>query len=429
MKIRNLRWWIAGLLFTSTVINYIDRQTLSVVAPILTRELNLSPVEYSYILQAFLVAYTLMYLGSGILVDRWGTRLSLSAFMVWWSVSNVLHAFAGGAMQLGVFRFLLGIGESGNFMAAVRAISEWYPARERAFVNGLVQAGAAVGAIVATPAVTWITIQYGWRWAFVITGCLGFFWLAAWLFFFQLPEKHPRIAAEELRIIQESRSKPPAAALPKIRWATLLAYRQTWGLLLSRFFSDPVWWFYLFWLPKYLVEQRGFTMVEVGMLAWLPYLSADAGSVAGGLASGYLIKRKWPVLKARSAAMWPCAMMMPVSILVSFTSSRALALGIICLVTFLHMFWKTNLVTVTNDIYPTRVVGSVSGIVAFGNGVGGTLFTFLTGQIVERFSYDAIFWMMGLMHPIGFLFFWRLVRGQIEPEAAVLTTRKSFESV
>jgi ACS family hexuronate transporter-like MFS transporter len=412
MKIPHLRWIVAGLLFTATVINYIDRQTLSVVAPMLTKELNLSPIAYSNILTAFLAAYTAMYLGSGLLVDRWGTRVSLSVFMVWWSVSNMLHALVTGAFSLGVFRFLLGIGEPGNFMAAIKATSEWYPAKERALISGFVNAGAAVGAIIATPCVTFLALAYGWRSAFVVTGALGFVWLAAWLAFYYVPEKHPRITDAELTLVMEGR--PPAAIAEKTRWLDLLKIRQTWGLLLARFFSDPVWWFYLFWLPKYLVEQRGFTMVEMGMLAWLPYLSADVGSIFGGWFSGFLIRRNWEVLRARSAGMLPFAMLMPLSIVVAFTTSRPLCLALICVVTFAHMAWKTNIMTVTNDIYPVRVVGSVSGIVAFGNGLGGTLFTLLTGQIVQAFGYETIFVLMGCMHPLAYFLFQLLVRGPLK---------------
>lgn len=414
MKIPRLRWYIAALLFTATVINYIDRQTLSVVAPVLTKELNISPIEYSNMLQAFLIAYTVMYLGSGFLVDKWGTRLSLSCFMVWWSISNMLHAFAGNAFQLGVFRFLLGIGEPGNFMASFKAISEWYPPKERAFTNGLVNAGAAAGAIIAAPLVAWITVKYGWRSAFVVTGSLGLLWMVAWLLLYRLPEEHPNITAEELELIRAGQRESAAhTALPVSR-AQLFRYPQTWGLLLARFVSDPVWWFYLFWMPKYLVEQRGLTIIEMGMLAWLPYLTADLGSVAGGLASGYLIKRNWTVLGARSAAMLPCALVMPLSVAIAFTPSSTVALVLICVVTFAHMAWKTNLMTITNDIYPTGVVGSISGVIAFGSGVGGTLFTNLTGQVVQHFSYTWIFILMGFMHPVAYLIFKMLVRGPIE---------------
>ena len=408
MKVPHLRWYIAALLFLATVINYVDRQALSVVAPVLTKELNLTPVAYANILQAFLYAYTVMYLFSGIIVDRWGTRLSLSVFMVWWSVANMLHAFVASALQLGVFRLLLGAGESGNFMAAVKAASEWFPAKERAFVNGLVNAGAAVGAIVSGPLIVWLYLNYGWRSAFVITGAMGLVWMAGWLCFYRLPRDHPRITVQELALIEG-----PAASSPvrrKIRWLELVAVRQTWGLFLARLLSSPVWWFYLFWLPKYLVEQRGFTMKQMGMLVWLPYLCADLGSISGGLASGWLIKRKWNVLNARTATMLPFALVMPISVGIALTPSTTVALAIICVVTFSHMAWMTNLTTVTNDIYPTGVVGSVAGIAAFGNGLGGALFTWLTGHMVQNFSYGAIFMIMGFLHPAAFLVFRWLVR-------------------
>ena len=266
----------------------------------MTKELHISPIQYSNILPAFLVAYTMMYLGSGLLVDKWGTRLSLACFMGWWSVSNMLHAFASTAMQFGVCRFLLGVGEPGNFMAAFKAISEWYPAKEKAFVNGLVNAGAAVGAIVAAPLVAWLMVQYGWRSSFVITGAMGFAWMAAWLLIYRIPEKHPSITPAELLLIREAEGERISAHTLKLRMIDLLRFPQTWGLFLARFISDPVWWFYLFWLPKYLVEDRGFTIVQMGKLAWLPYLFADAGSIVGGLASGYLMKRNWTVLKGPS---------------------------------------------------------------------------------------------------------------------------------
>ena len=388
-----LRWYIAALLFAATIINYVDRQCLSVLAPVLTRQLQLSPVQYAAILQGFLYAYTVMYLLSGILVDRWGTRIAMAVFMAWWSVSNMLHAFAASAFTLAVFRILLGIGEPGAFMAATRVASEWYPPRERAFVNGLSNAGASVGAVIAAPLVVGLYAWFGWRSAFVITGAMGFVWLVAWL----IINRRPAPSA-------------PAERAARIPWIDLLRLPQTWGLFWSRFLSDPVWWFYLFWLPKYLVDQRGFTMQQIGLLAWLPYLSADIGSIFGGLFSGWLVKRKWTPLGARMMGMWPFAALMPLSILIPYTPSATMALAIISVVTFAHMAWKTNQNTVTNDIYPVQVVGSVAGIAAFGNGLGGAVFTWVTGQIVQHFSYNVIFVIMGFLHPAAYIVFRLLVR-------------------
>ena len=408
MRIPHLRWWIAALLFLSTVINYIDRQTLSVLSPVLTRELNLSPIEYSNILTAFLAAYTVMYVGSGFLVDRWGTRLSLSIFMVWWSVANMLHAFAQGVWSLGFLRFLLGMGESGNFMAAFKAVSEWYPAKERAFVNGLINGGAAIGAVIAPPVITWINGKYGWQPAFVVTGSLGFIWLAFWLFLYHPPETHPRITEEERASVLADPAI--AATTGSVPWQQVLKYPQTWGLLLARFFSDPVWWFYLFWLPKYLVEQRGFTMAEMGMMAWMPYLAADAGALVGGWTSGRLIAKGRDPLKARMMVMLPFAMLMPLSLAVNHAPSRTLTLTLICIVTFSHMAWKTNQTTLTNDVFPKPMIGTVAGILAFGNGLGGTLFTWMTGYVVQWFGYEAIFVLMSVLHPLSYFIVRRLVR-------------------
>ena len=410
-KIPHLRWGIAALLFFSTVINYVDRQALSVLAPVLTKELGISNIEYSNILTAFLAAYTLRYVGSGFLVDRWGARLALSVFIVWWSLANMSHALAVGVWSLGALRFLLGLGESGNFMAAFRVVSEWYPAKERALVHGLIQGGAAIGAIITPPLVTWIYSLYGWRPAFLITGGLGFVWLVFWLLLYHSPDKHPRITdAERALVLAET---VPTAQANSVSWRQLAQYPQMWGLMAARFVSDPVWWFYLFWLPKYLVEQRGFTMVEMGMLAWIPYLSADLGALFGGWLSGRLVARGRSVLSSRFAVMLPCALLMPVSLAIHQAPSRALTIALICVVTFAHMAWKTNQNTLTNDLFPKHLIGATSGLLAFGTGLGGTLFIWMTGHVVQGYGYGAIFIIMGLLHPISYLITRRFVRQPI----------------
>ncbi|MCC7235940.1 MAG: MFS transporter [Bryobacterales bacterium] len=403
---KNLRWTIAALLFLATVINYIDRQTLSVVAPVLTRELNISNTEYSNILTAFLVPYTFMYVVSGWLCDRWGTRRALATFMAWWSAANMLHATARGAFGLGAFRFLLGLGESGNFMAAEKAISEWFPARERGFANGLVNAAAATGAIISPPLIAFVTLHFGWRFAFVATGALGFLWLIAWLLLYHIPQQHPGITAEERAYILEGRVARPGHRIP---YSVLLRMPQVWGLLVSRVFADPVWWFYLFWLPKYLSDVRGFTLVQIGLFSWMPYLAADLGSLFGGWVSGRLIARGKPVLDARRHTMIPFVLLMPLGILVNYLPSSQ-ALAVICLITFSHMAWKTNLMTMTNDIFPTEVVGSAAGVVGLGSGLAGAISTPVVGRIVDAFGYGAVFWVMGFLHLIAMTIVLTLVR-------------------
>lgn len=413
-RIPHLRWWIATLLFFSTVINYVDRQTLSVLAPVLTKELGISDVEYSNILTAFLAAYTLMYVGSGFLVDRWGARLALFVFVVWWSLANMSHALAVGVWSLGLLRFFLGLGESGNFMAAFRVVSEWYPAKERALVHGIIQGGAAIGAILTPPLITWVNARYGWQPAFMITGALGLVWAALWLLLYHPPDQHPWITEQERALVLTD--VVTSAPGNRASWRQLARHSEMWGLMASRFLSDPVWWFYLFWLPKYLVEQRGFTMLEMGMLAWIPYLAADFGALFGGWMSGRLIARGKPVLASRLSVMLPCALIMPVSLTIHHVPSRSMTIALICLVTFAHMAWKTNQNTLTNDLFPKPLIGSVSGLLAFGTGLGGTLFIWMTGHVVHAFGYGAIFIIMGLLHPVSYLITRRFVRHPVASE-------------
>ncbi|MBV6434090.1 MAG: Hexuronate transporter [Bryobacteraceae bacterium] len=389
---KSRRWLIAALLFLATVINYVDRQTLSVLAASISRELGLSNVEYSNVLTAFLVPYTFMYVLAGWLVDRWGSRFGLAVFMGWWSAANALHALARGAMSLGFFRFLLGLGESGNFLAAAKATSEWFPPGERALANGLVNAAASTGAILAPPLIAFVTHLVGWRGAFVVTGLSGFVWIAAW---WMLNSTRPPFGEETGR--------------GNVRYSALWRMKESWGLLLARVFADPVWWFYLFWLPKYLQEERHFSLTAIALFAWMPYLAADFGSVVGGWVSGLLIRRRMEELRARRWTMAPCALVMPVGILAAYLPTGE-AMAVICLVTFCHMAWKTNLMTMTNDVYPTAAVGSASGVVGLGSGLGGVLSTPIVGRIVDGFGYTAVFWMMGFLHIVATALVYATVR-------------------
>lgn len=415
---KNVRWRVAGLLFLATVINYVDRQTLSVLAPEITAELNLSNIEYSNVVQAFLICYASMYIVWGLIIDRFGTRAALALSMAWWSLANAAHALARGALGLGIYRALLGIGESGNFLAAEKAISEWFPPKERGTANGLVNAAAATGAVIAPPLIVGIFQLYGWRMSFVITGALGFAWLVLWLRWYWVPARHPRVTAEEREMIETSTQ---VSRKRHVRWGELFGFRQTWGLFLVRVVADPVWWFYLFWLPKYLSEERGFTMVEIGLVAWMPYLTADLGSILGGWASGLLIKRGTGVINARKWIMLPCASAMPLGLFVAFSDSSVVAVAMICVVTMAHMAWKTNLMTMTNDIYPTSIIGSVAGIVGLGSSLGGVIFTRITGYVVESYSYATIFIVMAFLHPIAFAIVHAVIkRGIDEPPADAL---------
>jgi MFS transporter, ACS family, hexuronate transporter len=420
--IPNLRWWIAGLVFLSTVINYVDRQTLSVLAPRLTKELHLTNTEYGFISQAFLIPYTAMYIVAGILIDRYGTKLIYGVAAAWWSVAAMLHAATSTVFGFSTVRFLLGTAESANFVAAQKVAAEWFPPKDRGTLNGLVQAGTVTGAVITPPLVIWMADRWGWRSAFLFTGALGLVWAIAWFWFYQLPENHPRISTEELALLQENEiteASPRPTLAPS--WWTFFRYPQTWGLLLARIISDPVWWFYLFWLPKYLTEQQGLSEKNMSYVVWVPYLISDIGSIAGGWYSGKLIARKFQTVASRKLVMLVSAMLMPFGLFLLLKPATPLSLVIISVVLGAHSAWKTNLVTLTVDIFPRHVVGTVHGIVATGGGIGGALFTSFAGIVIDKFSYTPLLALMGILHPLAYL----CMRWLVNDEAIKFVARPS----
>ncbi len=409
--IPNLRWWIAGLVFLSTVINYVDRQTLAVLSPQLTKELGLSDIEYGWISQAFLIPYTAMYIVAGLLLDRFGTKRVFGIAAAWWSLAAMLHAAVSSAFGFGAFRFLLGTAESANFVAAQKVAAEWFPPKDRGTLNGWVQAGTVTGAILTPPLVIWLAANYGWRSAFVITGGIGLLWVIAWQLFYHLPKDHPLITDEEKALLAE---EPAARASVRPAWQQFFRYPQTWGLMLARVISDPVWWFYLFWLPKYLTEARGLSKTQMAALLWIPYLLSDVGSVLGGWYSGKLIARGHSVLAARQTVMLWSALLMPIGILLVWRPPIPVTLLLISLSLFAHNSWKTNLVTMTVDIFPRPVIGTVHGIVAMGGGIGGAIITPLAGYVISLFSYTPLLIVMGVLHPLAYLCLRRLVKADAQ---------------
>jgi MFS transporter, ACS family, hexuronate transporter len=400
-NIRNWRWIVAGLVFLSTVINYIDRQTLSILAPRLTRDLHLSETQYGYIVQAFLITYTLVYIPAGILLDRYGVKKVYALATGWWSLTAMLHACVTTAFSLGFVRALLGLGEGFNFIAATRVAAEWYPPKERAMLSGIANAAAVSGAIITPPLTVWILLRWGWRETFLITGALGFVWILLWLSLYHSPERHPYITREEFVLIRPPGDREPATT--KIPYREILKARNTWGLLLARTFSDPVWWFYLFWLPKYLTQGRGLSLTTMSMIVWIPYLASDFGSIIGGWLSGRLISLKESVVKARRKIMFLSVLIMPIGLILPFLKSTYWVIGVVCVVLFGHMSWKTNLMTLTVDVFPKQIVGTVAGIVGTGSGIGAAVFTGLAGYIIQNHSYTPVFVIMATMHPVGYL--------------------------
>ena len=411
-KVRGLRWWIVSLIFLATLINYIDRLTISVLAPVITRELGLSNTEFGGVVTWFLLAYTISQGVSGKLYDRVGTRLGFTFSIVTWSAAAAAHAFARGLASLSALRFVLGFGEAGNWPGAAKAVAEWFPVRQRAFGMALFNSGAAIGSIVAPPLIIWLQLRYGWQTTFLVTGALGFVWLALWLVFYETPDRHRWITDEERALIKEAPEVEGGAEEAKAataesdaapRWRELLRHRQVWAIVVARFFTDPVWWLYITWLPLYLSRARGFSLKEIGMFAWVPYVAADAGSLLGGWASGYLISRGWSVDRARKTVIAVAGLLMPAGIFAAFAESPFVALALIALVLFGFQVWINNVQTLPSDFFPRRAVGSVAGLGGTGAGVGAMLFTLGTGWVVDHFSYVPVLVAAGLLAPLGTL--------------------------
>jgi ACS family hexuronate transporter-like MFS transporter len=387
-RVGRYRWTICALLFFATTINYLDRQVLGILATPLQEELGWSESQYGWIATAFTGAYAAGQLIVGGLMDRLGTRTGFGLAVVCWSLAAMGHGLARSAIGFGVARFALGLSESGNFPAAIKTVAEWFPKTERALATGIFNSGSNVGAIVAPLIVPWIATRYGWRWAFVITGATGFAWLAAWLAIYRKPEEHLRLSRAELAYIRSDPVEPPVT----IRWAQLLRHRQTWAFAAGKFFTDPIWWFFLFWLPKFLNQTYGITLTGIGPPLVVIYLAADVGSIGGGWISSTLIHRGWSVNAGRKTAMLVCALCVVPIVLAVRASNVWVAVGLIGLATAAHQGWSANLFTLVSDTFPRRAVGSVVGIGGFAGSFSGMMIATVTGYLLQwTGSYVPIF--------------------------------------
>jgi ACS family hexuronate transporter-like MFS transporter len=377
------------LLFLVTLINLIDRSTISVLAPVITSQLRLNNLQFATMNTWFLVAYAASQALSGRFFDRVGTRRGLGLSVLVWSVAAMAHASARGFASLVFCRFALGIGEGGNWPAAAKLIAEWFPARERALGMSIVNAASALGLIVAPPLVVLLQSQFGWRAAFLVTGALGLAWLGLWLLFYHAPGRNGFSSAEECAQIGEDRDSSTASQRPG--WSELLRCRQVWAIVLARFFADPVWWLYLIWLPLYLHNTRGFNLQQIGLSAWLPYVVAAAGSLTGGWASGYCIARNWSVDRARKTVIVAATFLMLANIFAATARGPLAALAFIGLVLFGFQSWIGNVQTLPSDFFSSHVVASVAGLGGLGAAVGSILLNQATGFVVDRFhSYTPI---------------------------------------
>jgi ACS family hexuronate transporter-like MFS transporter len=399
------RWTICALLFFATTINYIDRQVLGILAPDLQKSIGWNEIDYGYIVTAFQAAYALGMVLVGRLMDKLGTKIGYSIAVAVWSVAAMAHALARSVTGFAIARFSLGLGEAGNFPAAIKTVAEWFPRKERALATGIFNAGSNVGAVLAPLVVPWITITYGWQMAFILTGVIGFIWVVFWMLLYERPEHHRRVSAKELAFIQ---SDPPDTPV-RIPWASLLRHRQVWAFAVAKFMTDPIWWFYLYWVPKYLNKQYGLTLDKIGLPLIVIYLMADVGSIGGGWLSSAFIKRGWSVNKGRKAAMLICAVSVIPIVFASQASELWVAVALLSLATAAHQGWSANLFTTTSDMFPRKAIGSIVGLGGMAGSIGGMLIATLAGFILEfTGSYLVLFAICGSVYLLAFLIFNKL---------------------
>jgi ACS family hexuronate transporter-like MFS transporter len=393
------RWTICALLFAATTINYVDRQVLGLLAPTLQRELGWSESDYGAITSWFSFAYAMGFLGAGRLLDRVGVKKGFAAALVAWSLAAMSHALATTAGGFSIARAALGFGESGNFPAALKATAEWFPRKERAFATGIFNAGSNVGAIVAPILVPVIALRWGWQWAFIGTGALGLLWLIAWLFLYDSPEHHPRVSKEELAYIRSD----PIERTEAVSWSEVLRHRQAWAFVVGKLLTDPVWWFYLFWLPKFLDANFGVKLGSLSAPLVVIYLVADFGSVGGGWLSSTLIKRGATINRGRKTAMLVAAVVIIPTMLAPRMSSMWGAVAIVSVAAAAHQWWSCNLFTTASDMFPRRAVASVVGFGGFAGAMGGVAFQRLTGILLQRdpTAYNQIFIFCGVIYVIA----------------------------
>lgn len=409
---RHYRWLVCGLIFAATTINYIDRQVLSLLKPVLEREFGWSEIDYSNIVMAFSASYAVGYLVFGRIVDWVGTKAGYAVSVFFWSMAAIGHAFVRTTGGFAFMRAFLGISEAGNFPTAIKATAEWFPKRERAFAAGIFNSGTNIGAVVAPLVVPWILGIYGWEEAFIWTGCLGFIWLIFWLVFYEIPARQKRLSKAEYDHIHSDEDEKLEEVKP-VSWIRLLGIRQTWAFLLGKFFSDPVWWFLLFWLPSYFTEVYGVDFKKPNLQLAIIYTACTIGSVGGGYLSSWLINRGWPVFKARKTSMLLFAVCVMPIMTAQFVGNVWVAVALMSLAVAAHQAWSANIFTTTSDMFPKHAVSSVVGIGGMAGSVGSTLFPLLVGNLLNHYKllgnittgYNILFLVCGF----AYLWAWLLM--------------------
>ncbi|MFN9688178.1 MAG: MFS transporter [Bacteroidota bacterium] len=406
--IGNQRWIVVALLFFATTINYIDRQVIGLLKPTLEVEFGWSEKDYANIVMAFTAAYALGLLVFGRIIDRIGTKMGFSISIVFWSIAACLHGVVKTTFGFGVARAALGLGESGNFPAAIKTVAEWFPKKERALATGIFNSGANIGAVFAPILVPTILALYGWQEAFIITGAIGFVWLIFWLYYYEIPNRHKKVTEAELAHIHSDNEEDTSNEKP-ITWGTLFRVRQTYVFIIGKLLTDPIWWFFLFWLPSYFSTSFSLDLKKPGWPLVIIYMATSIGSIGGGYLSSYFIQKGWPVYKARKTAMFIFALCVLPIMSAKYATNMWVAVALISLAAAAHQAWSANIFTVASDMFPKKAISSVVGIGGMAGSVGGVLFPIFVGYLLETYrqlgdstaGYNIIFFVCGLMYMLA----------------------------
>jgi MFS transporter, ACS family, hexuronate transporter len=412
-----VRWWIVWTLFFSTVSNYISRQSFSILSPLIMSRYHMSHADLGRILSAFQVSYALTWLLGGILLDAVGTRIGLAVAAIWWSIMNICTGMAHTVFGFAFFRFMLGAGEGLNWPGATKTVAEWFPREERSMAVAIFDSGSSVGGAIAAIAIPWVAIAVGWRWAFAASGSLGLLWVVVWLRIYHPLATHPRVSAQEVELIKAGRDAAPASTGKGWRrWLALTRNRNVWAIVIGRALTDPIWWFYLFWLPQYLSDARGFSLKQIAMSAWVPFVAADLGNFTGGWVSGYCIRRGLAVIQAR---IWVCIVScIPIlaGMPVARVSSPYTAIALISVALWGYASWSTMGLTLPSDLLPHDVVATVTGMSGLAAGLLSAAFTMLVGTLVDRFSYAPAFVAAGILPILATVALVLLIRTNVPAE-------------
>ena len=415
-KIGNYRWSICALLFFATTLSYVDRQVFAILAPTLEKEIGWSEIEYGYLVSIFQVAYALGLFLVGRFIDKVGVKLGYSLSIVVWSIAEIGHALVKSVLGFGIARFTLAIGESGNFPAAIKTVAEWFPKKERALATGIFNSGANIGVIVTAIIVPWLTIRYSWQAPFVVTGFLGIIWVVFWIFIYNKPEHHKKLRNSELTFIKSNDDEIPRNKIIPVKspWLKLLLYKQSWSYIVAKFLTEPAWWFYLGWLPKFFNKKYGLDLAHLGLPLIIIYSMACVGSIGAGWFSGHLIKRGFSINKARKLALLTCAVLV-IPIIFASNVPQWLGICLIGLAAAAHQGWSANLYTVCSDMFPKNVVASIVGLGSTIGAFGSMSFAVFAGFMLEfTGSYMYLFVICGFLYIIAFILFCILVPG-LEP--------------